>query len=107
MISHRTIGIILDDVIKDIDFEKKVLEKLKECSNCYYEEELGRSLSLRQKLNTQWGVDSVQVESLELNLNNICNLACIMCDSQYSSRIWREENPTLPATQGIWIPHSV
>jgi hypothetical protein len=32
MISHRTIGIILDDVIKDVDFEKKVLEKLKECS---------------------------------------------------------------------------
>jgi hypothetical protein len=32
MISHRTIGIILDDVIKDVNFEKKVLEKLKECS---------------------------------------------------------------------------
>ncbi len=32
MLSHRSIGIILDDVIKDVDFEKKVLEKLKECS---------------------------------------------------------------------------
>tara|TARA_Y100000034_G_scaffold19994_1_gene22734 strand:- start:231 stop:602 length:372 start_codon:yes stop_codon:yes gene_type:complete len=29
---YKTIGIVLDDVIKDIDFEKKVLEKLKECS---------------------------------------------------------------------------
>ena len=32
MLSHRSIGIILDDVIKDVDFEKKVLEKLKKCS---------------------------------------------------------------------------
>ena len=77
-------------------------QKLKECSKCYYEEELGRSLSLRQILNTQWRPDAVQVESLELNLNNVCNLACIMCNSQYSSRIWKEENPTLPANQGIW-----
>ena len=31
MLAQRPIGIILDDLIKDIDFEKKVLEKLKEC----------------------------------------------------------------------------
>jgi hypothetical protein len=32
MLTHRSIGIILDDIIKDIEFEKKVLEKLKQCS---------------------------------------------------------------------------
>lgn len=89
---------------KFVELRKKVEsgKKLKECKKCYYEEKLGRSLSLRQKLNMQWRVDSVQVESLELNLNNVCNLACIMCDSHFSSRIWKEENPTLPANQGIW-----
>jgi len=89
---------------KFVELRQKVEsgQKLKECSKCYYEEEVGRSLSLRQKLNMQWGVDTVQVESLELNLNNVCNLACIMCDSYFSSRIWKEENPTLPAGQGIW-----
>jgi len=89
---------------KFAELRKKVEagKKLKECNKCYYEEKLGKGLSLRQSLNMQWGVDSVQVESLELNLNNVCNLACIMCNSQYSSRIWKEENPTLPANQGIW-----
>lgn len=89
---------------KFAELRKKVElgQKLKECSKCYYEEEVGRSLSLRQKLNTRWGVDSAQVESLELNLNNVCNLACIMCDSYYSSRIWKEENPTLPVSKGVW-----
>ena len=31
MIAERSVGIILDNLIKDIDFEKKVLEKLKGC----------------------------------------------------------------------------
>ena len=32
MLLQRSIGIILDDIIKDVEFEKKVLEKLKQCS---------------------------------------------------------------------------
>ena len=31
MLAQRSVGITLDDLIKDIDFEKKVLEKLKGC----------------------------------------------------------------------------
>tara|TARA_Y100000310_G_scaffold58107_1_gene53350 strand:+ start:220 stop:597 length:378 start_codon:yes stop_codon:yes gene_type:complete len=31
MLAKRSVGITLDDLIKDIDFEKKVLEKLKGC----------------------------------------------------------------------------
>ena len=31
MIAERSVGIILDNLIKDIDFEKKVLERLKGC----------------------------------------------------------------------------
>ena len=37
MLAQRPIGIVLDDLIKDIDFEKKVLEKLKGCCKfCTY-----------------------------------------------------------------------
>ena len=29
MVKHRSIGIVLDDVIKDVDFEKKSVGKVK------------------------------------------------------------------------------
>jgi len=77
-------------------------DKLEQCYKCYEDEEQF-GFSLRTKFNDKYGTDTtVQVEEAELNLNNICNLACVMCNETKSSQIWKEKNPMLPIKDGIF-----
>lgn len=65
--------------------------KIKECSHCWDEENIGYS-SLRQVSNNRYGdqSDSLDTYDLELRMGTHCNLACIMCGS-YASSTWYTE----------------
>ena len=67
-------------------------ERIKECAKCYYEEEQGKR-SLRQKFNSEYDTDTVELKFLELGLDNICNLTCDGCYGEFSSEWSKIENP--------------
>ena len=68
-------------------------EKPKECSKCWQAEALG-SRSRRQsaiEFSQSTEIDrSVLLQSIDYNATWACNLACVMCDPQYSS-LWAKQ----------------
>jgi sulfatase maturation enzyme AslB (radical SAM superfamily) len=70
------------------------------CSKCYYEEKLGKE-SLRQKFNKEYNIDSISLEYIEIGFDNICNLTCDGCWSEFSSSWAKKENPSDLKKTGI------
>lgn len=70
------------------------------CEKCYYEEAQGKT-SLRQKFNSEYDTDTVELKFLELGLDNICNLTCDGCFGEFSSAWSKKENPDAPSSQHI------
>ena len=70
---------------------------ISECSKCYYEESNGKK-SLRQQFNEEYDTDSVGIEYLEIGFDNICNLTCDGCWSEWSSSWSIKLHPSLPKT---------
>lgn len=62
------------------------------CEKCYYEESNGKK-SLRQKFNEEYATDTVELEFLEIGFDNICNLTCDGCWSEFSSEWSKKLNP--------------
>ena len=62
-------------------------EKIVGCEKCYYEESIGHK-SLREEFNEQYSADSVGLEYLEIGIDNLCNLVCDGCNSEFSTS-WR------------------
>lgn len=62
-------------------------EKIVGCEKCYYEESIGHK-SLREEFNEQYDTDSVGLEYLEIGIDNLCNLVCDGCNSEFSTS-WR------------------
>jgi MoaA/NifB/PqqE/SkfB family radical SAM enzyme len=73
------------------DLRNADVSKLPQCSKCMYEEENGKK-SLRQEFNEQYDTDNVGIEFLEIGFDNICNLTCDGCWSEFSSAWARKEN---------------
>lgn len=73
-------------------------EKPEGCQRCAEEEQSGKRMSLREFYNSQdWMSDSLQESQLtylELGSSGICNLACVMCGPEFSSR-WRQDYQAL------------
>ncbi len=76
------------------------------CTRCYQEESSGK-LSLRQRYNKHPSLGLSQVDFstpkitwLEIPFSNICNIACRMCDSRYSTRWIKDELSLLGAPIG-------
>lgn len=66
-------------------------EKLKECYECWLDEECGRE-SMRQQGLSRWGDSTkVNLRYAEFQLDNTCNLRCITCNSYYSSSWTKDE----------------
>jgi radical SAM protein with 4Fe4S-binding SPASM domain len=69
------------------------------CRRCY-EEENSSKISLRERYNKRssftQGIDleKPKIEWLEMSTSNLCNLACRMCDSRYSS-LWFDQEKRL------------
>jgi MoaA/NifB/PqqE/SkfB family radical SAM enzyme len=78
-----------------IELRNKMLlgEKILNCDRCYKDEESGiesmRQFSLKHYTPTNGSIDPLI--QLEVAFNNLCNLACIHCNS-YSSSKWYNED---------------
>ena len=74
---------------------------IKNCKECWFTESKN-SISFRQTYNTQLN-DLKQKDlpqSIDLDFSNLCNLKCIMCNSERSSS-WAKELNINPKTKGI------
>lgn len=54
------------------------------CEKCYYEESIGHK-SLRQEINETYNTNSVSLEYLEIGMDNLCNMSCDGCSSEFST----------------------
>lgn len=54
------------------------------CEKCYYEESIGHK-SLRQEFNEKHDANEVGIEYLEIGIDNLCNMACDGCNSEFST----------------------
>jgi|18_taG_2_1085343.scaffolds.fasta_scaffold123394_2 hypothetical protein len=80
MVKHRSIGIVLDDVIKDVDFEKKVLEKLKECSKF--------SMYVFNVILFHYDIPSKEIKAfIKRNTENLFNIN-VDITKQYNKRVF-------------------
>jgi len=62
-------------------------EYISGCEKCYYEESIQHK-SLRQEFNENYKADNVGLEYLEIGIDNLCNLTCDGCNSEFSTS-WR------------------
>ena len=62
-------------------------EHISGCEKCYYEESIQHK-SLRQEFNEKYRADNVGLEYLEIGIDNLCNLTCDGCNSEFSTS-WR------------------
>lgn len=69
--------------------------KIDGCTKCYYEESQGKE-SLRQKFNSEYKINTVSLEFLEVGLDNICNLTCDGCWAEFSSSWSEKQYPDKP-----------
>lgn len=61
------------------------------CEKCAYEESIGHK-SLRQEFNEKYDFDEISLDFLEIGFDNLCNLVCDGCNSEFStSWIAKEE----------------
>jgi len=82
------------DYLNDLRKRIKNNEHSDECVRCYKQEEQG-SKSFRQYSNERWSDITEQTEQpidWEIQLSNLCNLKCLMCNPQSSSQFLVEEN---------------
>lgn len=85
---------ILDsNAYKELRTKSLTGEVIQGCKKCYYEESKGKK-SLRQKFNEEYTTDTVELEFLEIGFDNICNLTCDGCWSEFSSEWSKKLNPT-------------
>jgi hypothetical protein len=88
----------LDKVLESTEYNKlRELsingEKISGCEKCYYEESIGHK-SLRQEFNEQYNADNVELKYLEIGIDNLCNMACDGCNSEFSTQ-WITKEKTL------------
>jgi sulfatase maturation enzyme AslB (radical SAM superfamily) len=87
---------ILDsEVYADLRTKVTNGEYLPGCSKCYKEEQYGTK-SLREKFNEEYDTDSVSLDFFEVGFDNICNLTCDGCSSEFSHSWAKKDNPTQP-----------
>lgn len=65
-------------------------EYISGCSKCYHEESIGK-VSMRQQFNAEYDTDSVSLKYLEIGFDNICNLTCDGCWSEFSNEWAKKE----------------
>lgn len=63
------------------------------CEKCAYEESIGHK-SLRQEFNEKYDFDEVSLDFLEIGFDNLCNLVCDGCNSEFSTS-WIAKEETL------------
>lgn len=105
---------ILDsDAYKELRNKSLNGDFIQGCEKCYYEEANGKK-SLRHKFNEEYTTDTVELEFLEIGFDNICNLTCDGCWSEFSSAWSKKLNPKstnithyYSINEIIEVPHSI
>jgi len=83
----------ISEILQSPEYEKlrnTDVSTLWQCKKCMHEENNGRK-SLRQEFNEQYDTDTVGLEFLEIGFDNICNLTCDGCWSEFSSAWAKKE----------------
>lgn len=80
-------SVLHSDAYKSIRASMLNNEKIIGCEKCYYEESIGHK-SLREEFNEKYDTESVGLEYLEIGIDNLCNLVCDGCNSEFSTS-WR------------------
>ena len=109
----------LEQIINGPEYEelrRKSLagEHIPECQKCYDEEALGHE-SLRIRLNKEYTIETPQVKFLEIGIDNLCNLVCDGCNSEFSTSWMAKEkliygaplNKKLTIDEVTNVPNSV
>lgn len=93
--SEKLSSIFKSDAMEKIRQKMQQGERVAGCVRCYEEEFAGKK-SLRQRYNFRRqftkniDVQNPKIEWIEISTSNLCNLACRMCDSRYSS-LWYDQ----------------
>jgi sulfatase maturation enzyme AslB (radical SAM superfamily) len=90
----------IDAVLHSPEYDKLRQDSLNgvaipECQKCYMEEALGKK-SLRQEFNEQYSTDKIELKFLEIGFDNICNLTCDGCWSEFSSAWGHKTDSSVP-----------
>lgn len=91
------------DYLKNVKSQLKMGEIPSDCQLCYREESAGRTSMRIQSLKDFGYSDGPSLQYLDLRYDNLCNLACRMCNSGYSS-LWSKEVDKFPELQKFQKP---
>ena len=84
-------NVLHSDAYKALRTKAAADEFIPGCEKCAYEESIGHK-SLRQEFNEKYDFEEVSLNFLEIGFDNLCNLVCDGCNSEFStSWIAKEE----------------
>lgn len=86
-------GILNSPAYEDLRQRSSAGDFITGCEKCYYEESKGKK-SLRQSFNEEYDSNTVELTFLEIGFDNICNLTCDGCWSNFSSAWSKKINPS-------------
>ena len=122
---ETVLGNVNNDTLDEIwnssnmkNIRRKMLkgEKIKECSSCYYREEIDKKGSMRYALNDRYFnkhqelvkktkddgfVDDLNIVYIDFRFSNKCNFSCRTCVPYYSSSWEKKLNISLPKINNI------
>jgi len=77
-------NVLHSEAYKELREQSLAGERISGCEKCYYEESIQHK-SLRQEFNEKYDTDSVELKFLEIGFDNLCNLTCDGCNSEFST----------------------
>jgi len=77
-------NVLHSDAYKKLREQASQNKFIKGCEKCLYEEKIGHK-SLRQEFNEKYSMDKVELKFLEIGFDNLCNLTCDGCNSEFST----------------------
>ena len=86
-------NVLYSDTYKMLRNRAAADEFIPGCDKCAYEESIGHK-SLRQEFNEKYDRETVGLEYLEIGMDNLCNLVCDGCNSEFSTS-WIAKEETL------------
>ena len=86
-------NVLHSDAYKMLRNRAKANEFIPGCEKCAYEESIGHK-GLRQEFNEKYDFDEVRLDFLEIGFDNLCNLVCDGCNSEFSTS-WIAKEETL------------
>ena len=102
--------------MKNIRMKMLKGEKIKECSNCYYREEINKKASMRYEFNNKYFnnhknilketkndgfLEKTNIVFIDFRFSNKCNFSCRTCAPQYSSGWEKKLKLNLPKINNV------